>query len=177
MPGPPVTATTFATRGQKMAEIEVGTLPDRLDDDEVALVLEKMREHLGESDVTLPNGDSGAGGKVAGGIDEVVLAEFVDRLELSDLGCEYYVPVEFDGKIDCGDYSVGSVYSLVEVLEEMMDDLDIEDVDDELDEELDEDDFASDLEMLQAQLRLLWRTFYDGAGEAIDTGLCLFVVN
>ncbi len=160
-----------------MAEIDVGTLPDRLDDDEVALVFEKLREHLGEADVVLPEGDSGAGGQVADGIDEVVLAEFVDRLELSDLGCEYYVPLEFEGKIDCGDYCVGSVFSLVEVLEEMMDDLDIEDVDQDLDELLDEDDYASDLELLTAQLRLLWRMFYDGAGEAIDTELCLFVVN
>jgi len=160
-----------------MAEIEVGTLPDRLDEDEVALVLEMMRARLGGDEVVLPVGDAGAGGPVASEIDEVVLAEFVDRLELSDLGCQYYVPVEFDGKLDCGDYSVGSVYTLVKVLEEMMDDLDIEDVNDELDEELDEDDFASDLELLQAQLRLLWRTFYDAAGEAIDTELCLFVVN
>ena len=159
-----------------MAEIEVGTLPDRLDDDEVALVLEKMRELLDQADTELPVGDSGAAGNVAGGIDDVVLAEFIDRLEISDMGCEYYVPVEFDGKIDCGDYCVGSVYTLAAVLEEMMDDLDIEDVDDDLDEELDEDDYASDLEMLQAQLRLLWRIYYDGVGEAIDTELCMFVV-
>ncbi len=160
-----------------MAEIETGTLPDRLDDDEVALVLEKMRAHLGEADTALPEGDSGAGGPVASEIDEVVLAEFMDRLRIADLGCEYYLPVEFNGKIDCGDYSVGSVFSLVDVLEEMMDDLDIEDVDDELDEELDEDDYASDLELLTAQLRQLWRIVYDAAGEAIDTELCLFVVN
>jgi len=160
-----------------MAEIEVGTLPDRLDDDEVALVLEKLQEHLGAPDLTLPDGDESAGGKVAGGIDEVVLAEFMDRLEISDLGCEYYVPLEFDGKIDCGNYCVGSIHALVEVLEEMMDDLDIEDVDEDLDDVLDEEEYASDLEMLQAQLRLLWRSFYDGAGEALDTGLCLFVIN
>lgn len=159
-----------------MADIEVGTLSDRLDDDEVALVLERLSEHLGEPLDALPVGDDGAGGKVASGIDEVVLAEFMDRLELSDLGCEYYVPVEFEGKLDCADYCVGSVFTLVEVLEEMMDELDIEDVDEDLDDVLDEDDFASDLELLQAQLRLLWRTFYDAAGEAIDTELCLFVV-
>ncbi len=160
-----------------MADIEVGTLPDRLDDDEVALVMDKLKEHLGEGELTLPSGDVGAGGSIAGGIDEVVLAEFVDRLELSDLGCEYYVPLEFDGKIDCGDYSVGSVYTLVEVLEEMMDELDIEDVEDDIDDVLDGDEYASDLELLQAQLRHLWRSFYDGAGEAIDSGLCLFVVS
>lgn len=160
-----------------MAEIEVGTLPDRLDDDEVGLVLEKLREHLGKADVALPDGDAGAGGPVASSIDEVVLAEFMDRLDVSGVSCEYYVPVEFVGRIDCGDYCVGSVYTLVATLEEMMDDLDIEDVDEDLDEVLDEDDFASDLELLQAKLRLLWRTLYDAAGEAIDTDLCLFVVS
>jgi hypothetical protein len=160
-----------------MAEIEVGTLPDRLDDDEVALVLEKTREQLGEPDFELPAGDTGAGGNLASDISEVVLAEFMDRLEISDLGCEYYVPAEFSGKLNCGDYCVGSVFALVEILEEMMDDLDIEDVDDDLDEVLDEDDYASDLELLQAKLRLLWRTFYDAAGEAIDSELCLFVVS
>jgi hypothetical protein len=160
-----------------MPEIEVGMLSDRLDDDEVDLVLEKMRLQVGEPAFELPEGDAGAGGNVADELDEVVLAEFVDRLELSDMGCEYYLPVVFAGRIDCGDYCVGSVFSLIGVLEEMMDDLDIEDVDDDLDDELDEDDYASDLEMLQAKLRLLWRIFYDGASEALDTELCLFVVS
>lgn len=159
-----------------MAEIETGTLPDRLDDDEVALVLEKMRAHLGDAGITLPEGDVGAGGRAASDLDEVVLLELMDRLRISDLGCEYYVPVLFKGKIDCGNYYVGSVFSLVDALEEMMDDLDIEDVDMELDEELNEDDYASDLELLTAQLRQLWRIVYDAAGEAIDTDLCLFVV-
>ncbi len=160
-----------------MAEIEVGTLPDRLDDDEVELVLEKTRKQLGNPAFELPEGDPGAAGNVGEDIDEVVFAEFVDRLEVADMGCEYYLPVSFEGKIDCGDYCVGSVFTLVAVLEEMMDELDIEDVDDDLDEELDEDDYASDLERLQVQQRLLWRIFYDAASEAIDTELCLFVVS
>ncbi|MFH2007436.1 MAG: hypothetical protein ABI333_12700 [bacterium] len=158
-----------------MSEIKLGTLPDRLDDDEVELVLTQLREHLGDPALELPTGDISASGSVIDGLDEELLAEFMDRLEVSDLGCEYYVPIEFDGKLDCGDYSVGSLHTLVEILEEMMDDLDIEDVDEELDDIGDEDDYASDLEFLQAQMRILWRTFYDAAGEAIDAELSLIV--
>ena len=159
-----------------MAEIELGTLPDRLDDDEVELVVGKLRDHLGEPDFELPEGDKSASGNVIDGIDEDLLAEFLDRLDTSDLGCEFYVPAEFEGKLDCTDFCVGSVYSLIEVLEELMDDLDIEDVDEDISDSMDEDDYASDLELLQARLRTLWRAFYDAAGEAIDAELTLIVV-
>ena len=158
-----------------MADLELGTLPDRLADEEIAFVMEKLRTQVGDASLKMPDGDITLSGNYIEGIDDDLLAEFLDRLEISDAGCEYYVPVEFDRKLDCGGYCVGSVFYLVEVLEEMMDDLDIEDPDDDFGEVGDEDDYASDLELLHARLRVLWRAFYDAAGEALEAQLTLVV--
>ena len=60
-------------------------MPDRLDDDEVELVLSKIQEHLGEPDFALPEGDQSASGNMIDAIDEDLLAEFMDRLDASNL--------------------------------------------------------------------------------------------
>lgn len=156
-----------------MAEIELGTLSDRLSDDEVDLVQKRLAAHLGEDFDGFPDGDTSASGTMADDLEEDPLAEFMDRLDSFDLGCEYYLPLEFDGKVDCGDFCVASLYTLADVLEEMMDDLDIEDPDDDVDDS--EEDLAGDLEILQSRLRGLWRIFYDAVTEAIDTRLALMV--
>jgi hypothetical protein len=158
-----------------MAEIELGRLSDRLTDDEYALFYRKLREHLGDPGFELPPGDHSASGSVADGIDEELVTDFMDRLEASDLSVDHFVLAEFEGKLDCGDFTVGSLYTLVDVLEEMMDDLGIEDTDDEEEEEEEEEDYGS-RPIERKRLRALWKTIYDAAAEAIDSKLALTIV-
>lgn len=158
-----------------MAELDVGILADRLGDEEVERALRKLRKHLGEPGFELPRGDTSASGSHHEGIDDGAVSELLDRLDAEELGCDYFIPVDFEGKIEMGDYSLGSLPALLEVLEEMMDDLDIDDPDAEQ-EDPDEDDFESDMDFLQAQLRHVWRSFYQAAQSAMEANLILSVV-
>lgn len=159
-----------------MASIDVARVADRLGEDEVRDLVAALREHLGESDAEVPEGDESAARTVLGGLDENTLDEFMDRLGSNDLDCDLYLPVEFDGKIEVGDFGVGSLPTLLDALEEMQDDLDIEDPDAAVDDDLDADDFESDLELVQAELRNVWRALYQGVTEAVDAELALLVV-
>lgn len=159
-----------------MASIDVARVTDRLGDDEVEALVAALREHLGEPDASLPNGDESAARVLLGGLDETVLDEFMDRLESNDLGCDLYIAVEFEGKIDVGDFTVGSLPTLMDALEEMQEDLDIEDPDAEVDDDLDADDFESDLELVEAEHRNVWRALFQGASEAIDADLALRII-
>ena len=159
-----------------MASIDVARVTDRLGEEEVAELLSALREHLGEPETSLPVEDESAARTVLGGLDETVLDEFMDRLESNDLGCNLYLAVEFEGKIDVGEFSVGSLPTLLDALEEMQDDLDIEDPDADVADDLDADDFESDLELVQAELRNVWRALFQGASEAMDADLALLVV-
>ena len=158
-----------------MASIDVARVADRLGEDEVEELVAALQEHLGESDVALPAGDESVARTVLGGIDDNVLDEFLDRLESNDLGCGLFVPLEFEGKVEAGELEVGSLPVLVDALEELQDDLDIEDPEADMDE-LDAEDFESDLELVQAELRNVWRALYQGASEAMDAELALFIV-
>lgn len=159
-----------------MAELDVGILVDRLGEDETERALRKLRKHMGEPGLELPRGDASVSGTLAEGLDDGAVTELMDRLDAEDLGCDFFVPVDFEGKVDLGDFSLGSLPALLELLEEMMDDLKIEDPDDEQ-VDPDEDDFESDMELLQARLRNVWRALYQAAQTAADANLTLSVVH
>src|SRR5215467_13427354 len=152
-----------------MAEIEIGPLTDRLGDDELAELAGKL-ERLGAP--RLPKEDESAASAVTE-VDGSVLNEFLDRLEAYDLACEIYLPIDFEGRVELGDYRVGSASALVEVLEEMKDELG---EDEEEEEEDDEDDEYGDLHLLDAKIRRLWKVVYDGAQAALDRRLPLYVI-
>jgi hypothetical protein len=168
-----------------MAEIEIGPLSDRLGDDEIAELAGKL-DKLGAP--RLPAEDDGAGATVAGDVDGSVLTELLDRLEAHDIACDIYLPIDFEGRVDVGDYRVGSATILLEVLEELKDELEPEDDDedgddedeDEDDEEEDEDeddeDDYEDLKLLEAKIRRLWKVVYDGAKSALDRRLPFWVI-
>jgi len=161
-----------------MAEIEIGPLTDRLGDDELAELAGKL-ERLGAP--RLPKEDESAANAVTE-VDGSVLNEFLDRLEAYDLACEIYLPIDFEGRVEIGDYRVGSASALVEVLEEMKDELgEDEDEEEEEEEEADEDeddedDEYGDLRLLEAKIRRLWKVVYDGAQAALDRRLPLYVI-
>jgi len=158
-----------------MADIEIGPLHDRLGEDEMA----ELTRALAKAGVgKLPRADDSGAAPIAKGIDDDVLAEFMDHLEANDIACEIYLPVEFDGRYEAADLRVGSVSVLIDVLEELKEDLAIEnddDADDEDEDEDDEDEEEDALRLVEEQLRQVWKYFHDGAHSALDRGLPLFV--
>jgi hypothetical protein len=172
-----------------MAEIEIAPLADRLGDEEIGELKNEL-EKIGAP--RLPAAiDDGAAGKLATGIDDDVLAEFFDRLEAYDIACEIYLPAEFEGRVEIGDKRVGSAHTLLEVLEELKEELlmeeDDEDEDEDLDddedeedddedeEEDDDDDYGDNLELIDEQLRKVWKIVYNGAQTAMERKLPLYV--
>ncbi len=164
-----------------MADIEIAPLANSLADDEIA-VLEAQLAKLGAD--ALPAGDEGAAATLARGLDDDMLVEFLDRLEAYDMACDIYVPTEFEGRIEVGDLRVGSAQALLEVLDELKEELAVEDDagedDDEEEEEEDdeyedEDDEPGELELIDSQIRELWKVIHDGARASVDKKLPLYV--
>jgi hypothetical protein len=161
-----------------MAQIEIGPLADRLSEDELKELAQKLAK-LGAPPFTPTDGDAA---RVAD-VDGDILVEFLDRLDAYDLACDIYLPAEFEGRVEVGEYRVGSAAALLEVLEEMKDDMAPEDEDEDDDEEDeededddDEDDDYSDLKLIEEKLRRLWKVVYDGANAAIERHLPLYVL-
>jgi len=157
-----------------MAQIEIGPLTDRLEDDELA-DLNKALEKMG---ARLPEIDENIASTIADDLDDDVLAEFFDRLEAENAACEIYLPIELDDRVEVGELRVGSASHLLEVLDEIKDDLDIEEEEDEIEEEEeDEDDDDDDYEedIFEAQLKRMWKAFYVGAATAMDKRVPLYV--
>ncbi len=157
-----------------MANVEVGKLSDHLTDDEVDDILAAMQK----ADVPPPpEGDESGARTVASGIEEDAMNEFMDRLEAHDLAADLFVPMEFEGLVEAGDLRIGSLGTLMEVLEALAEDLDIEDPDEPggLDDDDDELAFASELDMLEGRLRHIWQALFEGTHLALDHDLCLII--
>jgi hypothetical protein len=163
-----------------MAEIEIGPLADRLSEDELKELAQKLK-NLGAPPLRGdPDGDS----TLVSAVDGDILVEFLDRLEAYDLACDIYLPGEFEGRVEVGEYRVGSAAALLEVLEEMKDEMapedddedDDADEDDEEDDEDEDDDDYSNLKIIEEKLRRLWKVVYDGARAAIERNLPLYVL-
>jgi hypothetical protein len=151
-----------------MAEIEIGPLTDRLSDDEIAELARQM-EKLGAGQ--LPKGDSTEVGTVSDDLDADAVTEFYDRLDSHDVGAEIYLPLEFDGVLEVGGLRVASAPILLEALDEIKEELALDE--DEEDEE-DEDD-ETDRRLLEAELKTVWKVFFDGATSAMERKLPLHV--
>jgi hypothetical protein len=170
-----------------MADIEIGSLSDRLTDEEIGDVMRALQKAGAPK---LPRADESLAFTVAKGVDDHAVTEFLDRLEASDIGCDIYVPVEFDGTVKAAEVRVGSLQVLLDVLEELKEDLmvdeeeeeeaaddDDEEEDDDDEEEDEEEESYSVLSMADKRLRRVWKLFYDGAREAIDRHLPMFVTS
>jgi hypothetical protein len=167
-----------------MATVELGSLSQHLDEEEVQAIRKALRKH----DVTIEDGDHDTV-IVARDLDPDVVADFLDRLDAHDVSADIYVPAEFDGVVKAGKYKIGSAPALVHVLEEMKEELlaedeedededEADDEDDEYEDEDDEDDeyeAAGSLKFKDDQLRGLWRVLFKAASEAADGGSVLFV--
>ena len=152
-----------------MAEIEIGPLSDHLSDEEIAELAGAL-ETFGVP--RLPRADDGASATIAEGVDGDLVTEFLDRLEARDVACEIYLPIEFEGRVEVADFRVGSSATLLDILEEMKEDLDIEDGGDGEDGE---EDYGGDIELILKQLRHVWRLFHTAAQTSLDRHLPLHV--
>jgi hypothetical protein len=153
-----------------MAEIELGPLSDRLDDDEMK-TLRKLVELAG---ARLTAVDDHTTHTIAKRLSEDAMTEFLDRLEAHDMAADIYLPVEFDGRLHVGDLRVASAFSLSETLEEMKEELAIEDDDFEEDDDGDDDEEeAEEGTVIEAQLRNIWQLVFDACGESLDKKVAL----
>ena len=168
-----------------MATVELGSLSQHLEDDEVASILKALKRH----DVEFTPGDSDTL-VVAKNLDDDIVADFLDRLDAHEASADLYVPVEFDGVVKAGGFRVGSAPHLVTVLEEMKEELlaedDDEDEDDEDDDE-DDDDYEDEdedddddessrsLRLKDEHMRALWKLLFKAAADAASGGTVLFV--
>jgi PHD/YefM family antitoxin component YafN of YafNO toxin-antitoxin module len=156
-----------------MAEIELGPLSHRLDDDEVKLLAKRLKD-VGVTD--FDRGDDGHGHTIAARLSEDALTEFLDRLDAHDVGAEIYLPIEFEGRVTVGEYRVASTHALLDVLEEMKEELGVDEEEEyEDDEEEDEEEEEEEDEgtVIEAQLRHIWQLVSDGATESIDKSIPL----
>lgn len=149
-----------------MAELRLSPLEDLLSDEE----LDKLWSELMELGVEegLPEGDED--GELEESLTDDQLTDFMDRLEASDIGCTIYLPIEFDGVVEVGDYTFGSALTLLDTLEELQEELELGD-----DTIEDEDEF--DLGVIEAGLRHAWRVFVVGANRCVAHQMPMLVIS
>jgi len=168
-----------------MATVELGSLAQHLDDDEVGLITKALERHDVEfEDIDLDTVI------VAKDLDDDVVSDFFDRLDAHEASADLYVPAEFDGVIKAGGYKVGSAPTLLHVLDELKEELLADDEEEEevdVDEDEDEeggDEYADEEDEYEAsgslrfkddQLRSLWRVLYKAASEAAEGEGILFI--
>ena len=152
-----------------MADIEIQPLGERLSDDEIAELAAAL-ESAGAP--RLPRTVDDMELTVAEGLDDKVFEDLLDRLEALDAACDIYLPIDFEGPVQVGDLTVGSVPSLLEALDELKAELSIDE--DESDEE--DDDDNQDEDLLAGKLRAMWKLLHQGATEANERLLPLHLV-
>jgi len=154
-----------------MSAIELAPLSDRLDDEEV----KSLGRLLEQAGAKMPAMDDHTTHTFAKRLNEEAMTEFIDRLDAHDVGADIYLPLEFDGPLNAGDYRVGSAYALQETLEEMKEELAIED-DDLEDEDEDEEEAGEELDegsVIEAQMRNIWQLVTDACSESIEKSIPL----
>lgn len=149
-----------------MAELRLISLQDVLTERQMHKLVAELEELKA---APLPAGDEEA--EMEELVNDDTFAEFVDRLEANDLACDIYLPMEFDGVVEVGDHTVGSAVALAEVLEDLREELDIDE------EGSDDDEEEMDIEMIEEQLRMVWRSFLKAANTAIERQMPFQVIS
>ena len=169
-----------------MATVELGSLSQHYEDDEVSLILKALKRN--DVEFTPNDADTVI---VAKNLDDDVVADFLDRLDAHEASADMYLPVEFDGVVKAGNFRIGSAPALVTILEEMKEELlaeDDEDDDEDEDEDEDDDDYEDEdeddedddessrsIRLKDEQMRALWKLLFKAAGDAASGGTVLFV--
>jgi len=154
-----------------MSEIELASLAETLEDDEIK-TLGKLLEQAGARFSSTAGDDVRQ--MIAKRVDEAAMTEFLDRLEAHDVAADIYIPVEFEGRLAVGEYRVASTQSLQEVMEELKDELDVEDEEEyeaddaEEEEEEEEEEAEEEGAVIEAQLRHIWQLVSTGCADSIE---------
>jgi hypothetical protein len=176
-----------------MAIIELATLSDHLDSEQIEATMEFLAEEVTEP-VDLATDEDGR--IIESNIDDDVFVDFRDRLAANDLDAEVYVPIEFEDVAEVAGRRVGSTYALQLVLDSLREDFFVEDPGDgdtEMDEDADDDfergveeEAGSDglyegedggIEMKDEQLRHVWRIMHTAAKESLTCNLAVFLLD
>ena len=169
-----------------MATLELGTLSEHLENDQVKAVQRALAES-GAPGLTV---DEHAEAIVLDrDLDDDVLVDFFDRLDANDASADIYLPIDFEEVIDVDGMRVGSAHSLILVLESLKEDFFVEEdeeeeeEEEEVDYEEEEDEEGGELfeadddepEVKDDRLRHIWRVIHKGAKTSVRKNLCLFV--
>jgi hypothetical protein len=183
-----------------MATLELTTLADHLEDEDLA-TMEKALAEAGSAPLDID--ETAEGVVLDGSLDDAIFTDFLDRLDANEISADIYLPTDFEECFDVADLRIASAHALVVALENMREDFFAEDEqeeageaeEDEEDKEenegeedyegLDDDDedeeeglFSDDEgaeEIKEEHLRHIWKMMYKGARTAIKKGLCLVV--
>ncbi len=147
-----------------MAELRLSPLEDLFTEGEIKKLIHELEE-LGAP--PLPAGDDDL--ELEETLTDDQLTDFMDRLEAQDIGCTVYLPMEFEGVAEIGGHVVGSANSLLDVLEEMQDEL-------EVDDEIEEDEELGP-DVIEEGLRHAWRVFVAGANRCVEQQIPLQVIS
>lgn len=152
-----------------MSEIELAPLSERLEEDE----LKSLHKVLEQAGARFNGSEDAPKHVIAKRLDEDAMTEFLDRLEAHDIAADIYLPVEFEGRLHVGDYRFASAQTLVEVLEELKDELDVEEEgekfdDDQEEEEEYEDEEEEEGDVIGQQLRHIWTLVNDACSESLE---------
>jgi hypothetical protein len=110
-------------------------------------------------------------------ISDDQLTDFMDRLDAHDAACTIYLPVEFDASFELDGYTVGSIQTLLDALEEIGEELDIDSDGFADEEEVDEEDEEGALAVFEQQLEFAWRVFTQAANACATGQLPLHVID
>lgn len=177
-----------------MASLQLCPLSEHFDEDEISQ-LEVLLAEAGAAPLDID--EAGETRFVGSNLDDSLFAEMVDRLDVNDVGCEIFVPPQFDEVFELKGQKIGSSHALLDVLDQLREELlipddEVEDSpldDDDDDAPLDDDDeFADDfedddvgadepesIELRDKELQHVWKSMYQGAKASIAEGLCLFL--
>ena len=147
-----------------MAELRLLALSEALSADQIAELRSKLLDFGVQQ---LQDGEDAL--DLEEPLSEDQLTDFMDRLEAHDIAADIYLPVEFEGRVNIGDQTFGSVHILAEALDEIREELDI-------DQEDDDDDDEVDLEVIEEQLSHAWRVFTKAANASVDRQVPIHVI-
>ena len=155
-----------------MSEIELGPVSERLEEEDLK-TLARLLEQAGTRYAV--NDENQTTQTIATRLSEDAMTEFLDRLEAHDIAADIYLPVEFEGRLNVGDFRVAAAQALADILEEMKEELAVEEEEEYEDDEDEEEDEEEEDEgtVIEAQLRNIWRLVNDACGEALDKNVPL----
>jgi hypothetical protein len=120
-----------------MATLELTTLADHLDDDELATV-EKALSDAGSAPLDID--ETAEGIILDSNLNDAIFTDFIDRLDANDISADIYLPTDFEECFDVSDFRIASAHALLLALENLREDFFVEEEGEGEEEDENEDD-------------------------------------